>query len=153
MLISNITIVSQNYSLNNMILFPTLFFLMKLGDCNWIRNHNHLVRKRTLNHLPKLAKWLSCVVSTYLYDEFDCMSYQSNAVYRKVLTTQHNHLASLAKWLNLRLRTKWLWVQVQLQSLRLVFAPVSSNESLDIQAALECGFILQRVRDMIRTCI
>ena len=27
-----------------------------LSDCNWIRIHNHLVRKRTLNHLAKLAK-------------------------------------------------------------------------------------------------
>ena len=24
--------------------------------CNWIRTHNHLVHKRTLNHLAKLAK-------------------------------------------------------------------------------------------------
>ena len=24
-------------------------------DCNWTRTHNHLVRKRTLNHLAKLA--------------------------------------------------------------------------------------------------
>ena len=23
--------------------------------CNWIRTHNHLVHKRTLNHLAKLA--------------------------------------------------------------------------------------------------
>ena len=30
-----------------------------------------------------------------------------------------NHLASLAKWLSVRLRTKWFWVQVQLQSLKL----------------------------------
>ena len=44
-----------------------------LSDCNWIRTHNHLVHKRTLNHLAKLAKWLSCVVSTYLYGAFDCM--------------------------------------------------------------------------------
>ena len=27
-----------------------------LSDCNWIRTHNHLVRKRTLNHLAKLTK-------------------------------------------------------------------------------------------------
>ena len=33
---------------------------------NGIRNHNHLVPKRTLNHVAKLAKWLSCVISTYL---------------------------------------------------------------------------------------
>ena len=34
---------------------------------NGIQTHNHLVRKRTLNHFVKLAKWLTCVVSTYLY--------------------------------------------------------------------------------------
>ena len=39
--------------------------------CNGTRTHNHLVRKWTLNHLAKLAKWLSCVVSIYLYDAFD----------------------------------------------------------------------------------
>ena len=27
-----------------------------LSDCNGNRTHNHLVRKRTLNHLAKLAK-------------------------------------------------------------------------------------------------
>ena len=26
-----------------------------LSNCNWTRTHNHLVRKRTLNHLAKLA--------------------------------------------------------------------------------------------------
>ena len=35
--------------------------------------HNHLVCKRTLNHLAKLAKWLSCAVSSYLYGGFDCI--------------------------------------------------------------------------------
>ena len=40
-------------------------------DCNRIQTYNHLVRKWTLSHLAKLAKWLSCVVSTYLYDAFD----------------------------------------------------------------------------------
>ena len=34
-------------------------------------------------------------------------SIQSNAPYRQVLTTQLNHLASLAKWLSVCLRTKW----------------------------------------------
>ena len=32
-----------------------------------IQTHNHSVRKWTLNHFAKLAKWLTCVVSTYLY--------------------------------------------------------------------------------------
>ena len=26
------------------------------SDCNWTRTHNHLVHKRTLNHLAKLAR-------------------------------------------------------------------------------------------------
>ena len=36
--------------------------IWSLSDCNGIRTHNHLVQKRTLNHLAKLislAKWLS----------------------------------------------------------------------------------------------
>ena len=44
--------------------------IWSLSDCNWTRTHNHLVHKGTLNHLAKLAKWLSCVVSTYLYGAF-----------------------------------------------------------------------------------
>ena len=55
---------------------------MKLGFCgceifdsNEIRTQNSLVRKQTLNHLAKLVKWLSCVVSTYLYGAFDGMYY------------------------------------------------------------------------------
>ena len=46
------------------------------SDSNEIRTHNHLVRKRTLDHLAQLEKWLSCVVYSQL-----------------------NHLASLLKWL------------------------------------------------------
>ena len=47
--------------------------IWSLSDCNWTRTHNHLVHKQTLNYLTRLAKWLSCVVSTYLYGAFDCM--------------------------------------------------------------------------------
>ena len=43
-----------------------------LSDCNWTQTQNHLVSKRTLNHL--------------------------------------------AKWMSVQLRTKWLWVRIQLQS-------------------------------------
>ena len=35
-------------------------------DSNWIRTKKHLVLKQTLNHLAKLIKLLSCVLSTYL---------------------------------------------------------------------------------------
>ena len=64
----------------------------ELIDCNWARTQNHLVGKRTLNHLAKLTKWIS------------------NHLTKRSL----NHLA---KWLSVRLRTKWFWVQVQLQLL------------------------------------
>ena len=31
-----------------------------LSDCNWTRTQNHLVRKGTLNHLPKLVECSFC---------------------------------------------------------------------------------------------
>ena len=37
----------------NILFVPVSEFL---SDCNWTRAHNHLVHKRTLNHLAKLAK-------------------------------------------------------------------------------------------------
>ena len=44
-----------------------------LNDWNWTRTQSPLVRKRTLNHFAQLAKWLSCVLCTYLYSAFDCL--------------------------------------------------------------------------------
>ena len=37
-----------------------------LADCNGTQIHNNLVRKRKLNYLAKMVKWLSCFVSTCL---------------------------------------------------------------------------------------
>ena len=64
-------------------------------------------------------------------------------------TRTHNHLNT--KRLSVRLRTKWFWVRVQLQSLKLQISRVSSKEFLDIQVTIECWFTLKRVRDMTRT--
>ena len=36
-------------------------------------------------------------------------------------------------------------------SVRVHLTPASSKEFLDIQATIECGFTLKRVRDMIKT--
>ena len=47
--------------------------IWSLSDCNVTRTHNDLVHKRSFNHLAKQAKWLSCVVNTYLYGPFDCI--------------------------------------------------------------------------------
>ena len=67
----------------------------------------------------------------------------------------HNHLirkqtliylGQYARWLRVRLPTKWLWIRILLQSLKLSdIAPVSSKEFLDIQAIIECIFTLKRV--------
>ena len=65
------TIYSNNFPLQSLL----------LHDCSRIRTHKDLVRKRTVNHLAKLA--------------------------------------SLAKWLSAPLQTKWLWVRLLLQSLKL----------------------------------
>ena len=44
---------------------------------------------------------------------------QRNGPYISVLKTQLNHLASLAKWLSVLWRSKWLWVQDPLQPLNI----------------------------------
>ena len=68
------------------------------------------------------------------------------------VTATLNHLASLVKWLSVRLWTKWFWIRVQLQSLKTSdFAPVLSKKFLEIQAAIELGFTLKWIRDMTRT--
>ena len=52
--------------------------IWSLSNCNWTRTENHLLRKQTPNHLAKLTKLLSCVLSTYLYGIFDCMFLSSH---------------------------------------------------------------------------
>ena len=42
----------------------------------------------------------------------------SNSWLETVFTTQLNHLANLAKWLSVRLQTKWLWIRIPLLSLK-----------------------------------
>ena len=77
---SNFTSKMFTKELKNSLKFLEMFALLLmiwplcLIECNWNPTHNHLVHKRTLKHLAKLAKWLSCVVSTYLYGAFDRMS-------------------------------------------------------------------------------
>ena len=101
--------------------------IWSLSDCNGTWADNHLVRTRTLNHLAKLAKRLSCVVRTNLYLIWlhfliiSCLiilrrtwhdrKIQSNASYILVITTQVIRFASLGKWSSVSLRTKWCWVQ------------------------------------------
>ena len=54
---------------------------------------------------------------------------------------QLNHLVSLAKWLSVRLRTKWLWVRVPLQSLKFVYIVVFDVKTTPYHAQLRQGHI------------
>ena len=81
---------------------------------NWTRTQNHLVLKRTLNHLAKLGQFGQMVECSF-----------KNQV---VLGSSPVAVTSPSE-----------------------IAPASSKEFLDIQATIECGFTLKRVRDMTTT--
>ena len=60
--------------------------------------------------------------------------------------------SALAKWLSVRLRTKWLWVRIPLLSLKLqIWRLLRARSSLTFRQAIECRFSLKLVRDMIIT--
>ena len=65
-------------------------------------------------HLGNYRVWIHSETRTWHHKNI-----QSNAPHRQVLTAQLSHLASLAKWLIVRLWAKWSWVRVQLQSRKL----------------------------------
>ena len=48
------------------LLAPSTCEIWSLSDSNLIWTQNHLIFKRTLNHLVKLTKWLNCVLNPYL---------------------------------------------------------------------------------------
>ena len=57
---------------------------------------------------------------------------------------------SLAKWLSVRLRTKWFWVRIHLLSLKLqIWRLLPARTSLTFRQTIECGFTLKLLRDMI----
>ena len=99
--------------------------IWSLIDSTGIRTHNHLVLKRTLNYLAKVAKWLSCVLSTYLHGGFDCMLLL---------------LVGLRVWIPLLSLKLPIWRLLQARS------------SLTFRQTIECRFTLKLVRDMTITC-
>ena len=73
-------------------------------------------------------------------------------IHRMDKYSEYNHLASLGKWLSVRLRAKRFWVRAQFPSLKLqILHLLESKEVLDYQPTIECEFTLKRVRDMTRT--
>ena len=99
--------------------------IWSLIDSTGIRTHNNLVLKRTLNYLAKVAKWLSCVLSTYLHGGFDCMLLL---------------LVGMRVWILLLSLKLPIWRLLQARS------------SLTFRQTTECRFTLKLVRDMTITC-
>ena len=75
--------------------------IWSLSDYNWTRTQNQLVRKRTLNHLASLAKWLSdCLRTKWFWFRvqlqsltcFCFLSFFTNTFYDCNWTRTQNHL-------------------------------------------------------------
>ena len=80
--------------------------IWSLSDCNSTRTHNNLVGKRKLKDLAKLTKWLSCVLSTYLYSAFDCVFFWCHLHVSEWIYTEYQGAPSSKKATNLKV--KWL---------------------------------------------
>ena len=89
--------------------------IWSLSHCNETRTYNHLVHKRTLNHLAKWSNdwvvlWvISCTVHLNACCYHVTYSFQSESTLCK---------STLYVQLSARLRTKWLWVWIFLRSLK-----------------------------------
>ena len=65
---------------------------------------------------------------------------------------KNEHPTSLAKWLSVRLRTKWLLVRILLLSLKLqIWRLLRARNSLTFRQTIEPGFTLKLIHDMIIT--
>ena len=102
------------------LLAPSRCCILRLSSRNEIPTDNHLIRNRTLDHLAKLAKWLSCLVSAYLYGAFIIMSRTSLIVNplsivclnsKELLPRSRRHIWSLSNsneiWTHNHLVRKW----------------------------------------------
>ena len=117
-------------------------------DSNGIWTQNHLVRKRTLNHLAKLAFSYWAVLWVLIGTVQLTLCYYHVTYKFQSITTQ----ASLAKWLTDRLRTKRLWVWIPLLLFKLqIWRLLRARSSLTFRQSIECGHTVKLVRNMIIT--
>ena len=112
---------SQHSSIIWLVWLNGLVFVYELSDCEFESSCSHLnlrfcacFKQDVPWHSGNYRVWIHSEMRTW-YDK----NIQSNSPYREVLTTQLNDMATWANWLSVRLRTKWLLVRVQLQSLKL----------------------------------
>ena len=115
---------TDKYSQHSSIICPVWLngwvFVYELSGCGFESGCSHL-NFRFCTCFEQGVPWHSGNYRVWIHSQtrtWQDKNIQSNAPYRSVLAIQLNHLASLAKWLNVHLWTKWLWVLVQLQSVK-----------------------------------
>ena len=149
---------TYKYSQHSWIIWPIWLnccvFVYEISGCGFESCCNHL-NLRFCAFFEKGVPWHSANYRVWIHSEmrtWNDMNIQFKAPFRWILTTQLNHLANLDKWLSVRLWTKWLWVRVLLQSLKLQISGLNWARSfLTFQGTIKCGSTLKCIRDMIRT--
>ena len=126
---------TDKYSQYSSIIWPVWLngwvFVYELSGCGFESSCNHL-NFRFRACFEQGVPWHSGNYRVWIHSETRTWhdKNHSNAPYRLVLTKQFNHLASLAKWLSVRLWTRWLWVRIQLQSNKKVISLITEQTFL-----------------------
>ena len=114
---------TEKYSQLNSIIWPVWLngwvFVYELSSCGFEYRRSHL-NFRYRAYFEQGVPWYLGNCRVWIHSEtrtWHDKNVHSNAPYRQLLTTHPNHLVSLAKWLNVGLWSKWLWVGIPLQSL------------------------------------
>ena len=104
--------------------------------------------KRSL--VDRIAIYHSCLIMSHMPFRVNLQFVVAWMSRKSLLET--GVISSLAKWLSVCLQTKWLWIQIPLQSLKTSdTASLSSKEFLKIPATKKCRFTLKHVYDMEKT--
>ena len=105
----------------------------KKEDKNLVKNH------RPISLLPIFSKIYERVIYNALFNYI-----KNNKLFTSPQSSFLSRDSSIAQLLS-------IIHEIQTADCNLDIAPFSSNEFLDIQETIECGFTLKRVRDMTRT--
>ena len=119
--------------------------IWSLSDCNGTRTQNHLVQKRTLNHLPKLTKWFSWIFTTSLYGVFHwlfllCHVRVSQWLYTLYLSESQRTPCSKQTWY---LNFKWLQREWNPQPLTF-YTNTKPLSQTDLTIELNCEYLSVR---------
>ena len=128
------------------------FWPFWMCSLHWKRKIFNIIIKYLWNTLNKKRSSKNWENYRQILESRNGIRTQKHLVRKRAL----NHLTklvSLAKWLSVRLRTKWLWVRIPLLSLKLqMWRLLRAKCSLTFRQTIESRFTLKLVRDMIITC-